>query len=165
MNGLTTLFGNAETIDGLLLVLLAGIENDGREVGTVGRVGEMLALKAYCRATWEHRTVPTLIVIAEVVGVNLHSWLGGEHFQGSAALRFRQSGGKAQLALFALVKHKAVVVALSVLDLLVVGINVLTDGLRRAEVERRISNLQDFARGNAGSIDGQCLSARRMRGA
>ena len=47
MDGLTTLFGNAETIDGLLFVLLAGIENDGREVGTVGRVGEMLALKAY----------------------------------------------------------------------------------------------------------------------
>ena len=94
------------------------------------------------------------VAVGPVVAVDLHTRLGRIDFERAATDGLGQLGGIAQLALFPLVQHEAVVVAGAVLNLLVVGINVLTDGLGRAEVERRTGYLQNLAGRNGCLVGG-----------
>jgi len=48
-----------------------------------------------------------------------------------------------------------VVVAVAKLNLLVVGIDALAKGLRSAEVERRVVNLENLTRGDGGIVGGK----------
>ena len=96
----------------------------------------------------------SLVSCCPVVGINLHARLGGVNLHCTSAHGVGQLGGKTQFAFLALVQHKAVVVSCSVLDLLVVSIDVLSDGFRGAEVEWSVFHEADFACGNARLVDG-----------
>ena len=130
------LFCNAKAINGLLLIALSRIQHNTGEVGAVRRIGEMLGLQTYCRATGEGSAVGTLVSTGEVCCIELHSGLSGVAFQSTSTLRLCNAGSKAELALFFLVQHVVVVKALSDLNLLVVCINVLAEILRSPEVKR-----------------------------
>ena len=99
-----------EAIDGLLLVLLTWIQHHRGEVGTIGGVREVLALETNSRATGECSTMLPLVAFAPVVGIELHAWFCGVHFQGASALRLGKTGCETELAFFLLVEHIAVVV-------------------------------------------------------
>ena len=118
-------------------------------------VGEVLGLEADGRTERECAAVGALIARSIVGGVKLHTWFGGEYFHRTSAGRIGYLGGKTQFALFALVQHVVVVEALAELDLLVVGIDVLSEGFRLTEVERRAFNLQDLTCWNGGGVGRQ----------
>ena len=96
----------------------------------------------------------SLVACSPVVGIELHAGFRRVDLHRASADGIGQLGGKAHFALLALVQHVAVVVSGSVLDLFVVGIDVLSNGLRCAEVERRALNEADFARWDACLVDG-----------
>ena len=138
-----------------MLVGLTGTQYDTGEVRTVRRVGEVLGLETYCRAEGECATIGALITRGVVGRVKLHTGFGGVALQCTSALRIGDSGSKAQFTLLALVQYVVVVEALAELDLLVVCIDVLTEGFRCAEIKRCTFHLQDLTRRNGGGIGGQ----------
>lgn len=119
----------------LLCVLLTGIKNYRWEVRMVRRIGEVLCLKADSTATWECSTVLSLITISPVVAVNLNTRFSCVNLHCTSTYRLLDTCCKAEFALFLLVEHEAMVIACTVLDLFMVGINILTYSLRCAEVE------------------------------
>ena len=116
-----------------MLVLLARIQHYRGKVGAVGTIGEVLGLQTYGTSVWECATVGALITRGEVSSIKLHARLCGVALQSTAALRLGNAGSEAQLAFFFLVQHVVVVEAMSELNLLVVGVDVLTESLRGAE--------------------------------
>ena len=98
-------------------------------------VGEVLAFQADSGAAWISCSVSTLNAGKEVAGIELHSRLCGIHFHRAAAHWFNESGSKAHLSFLVLVEDIVMVKAAAVLDLLVIGIDVLTKGLGFAEVK------------------------------
>ena len=138
-----------------MLVLLSGMQDHRGEVRTVGRVGEVLGLETYGTSVRERSTLYTLVTGCEVSCVELHARLGGVALECTTALRLGDSGSKAQLTFFALVQHVVVVITLTKLNLLVVCVDILTEGLRLAEIERCTLNLQDLTCRNGGSVSGQ----------
>ena len=151
------LFDDAEPIDGLLLVFLIRAQHDRWEIGVVGRVGEVLCLKTDGAPSREGCTVLSLVAVSPVVCIDLHSRFRRIYFHCSPAVRFNDACGKREFALFLLVQHKAVVVAGSVLDLFVVGINVLSDRFRLSEVERSAFHETDFTRRDGGLVYGEVI--------
>ena len=72
----------------------------------------------------------------EVCCVELYAWLCGVNLKRASTDWFGHLSGKAQLAFLFLVEHIVVVVARTILYLLVVSLNVLTEWFWRSEVER-----------------------------
>lgn len=101
----------------------------------VWRVGEVLTFQADCGATRIGGSMGSLDACKEVASIELQSGLCGIHFHGTAADRLYESGCKTHLAFLVLVEDIVVVKAAAILDLFVVGIDVLTEGLRFAEIK------------------------------
>ena len=123
----------------------------------VWSIWEMLCLKAYSRASWECRSVLSLVAVSPVVSVKLYSRLCCVNLHGSATYRLCNLGGKAQLSFLFLVQNIAMVVACAILYLLVIGINILTYGLWCAEVKRSTLYEADFACRDAGLVNWQLV--------
>ena len=149
------LFLYAEFVYGLLFVLLVGLEHYRREIWTVGRVGEMLSLEADGRAARECGSVLTFVAVGPVVCVDLYTGFGGIDIHRAATVWLYDARGKRKFTLFALVQHEAMVVSGTILDLLVVGINVAANGLGGTEVERCALYFENLARGDRSLVDGQ----------
>ena len=96
----------------------------------------------------------TFVACCPVVGIDLHARLCGIHIKRATALGVSQTCGKRQLAFFLLVQNEAMVVAGTVLDLLIVGINVLANSLFRAEVERSACHFQNLSSRDGSLVDG-----------
>lgn len=150
-------FNYPKLVDGLLRVHLAGVENDGREVGMVGRIGEMLALQTDGRAARERSSALPLVAVRPVVGVELHARLGGIDGHGAPAVRLFDTRSQCQFARLMLVEHEAMVVTRAVPQLLIIVVDVPPDGFRRAEVERRALYLANLACGNGGLVNGKVI--------
>ena len=94
---------------------------------------------------------------AEVVGIELDARLCGIHLHCAAADRIFQHSSERQLLFLFLVQHVAMIIAGAILELLVVGVNVLTNSLGSAEIERGVFHKTDFARRNTRVVDGQVV--------
>ena len=122
------LFFCSEFVYCLLLVLFARLEYDRREVGAVGRVGEVLRFKTYCAAAWERSSVLALVAVGPVVGVELYARFCCVNFHHAAAYGFGHACREAKLAFLLLVENITMVVARAVAYLLVVGVDVAAYG-------------------------------------
>ena len=142
------LFNNSEFIYGFLSVNLSGLNLNGGEVRTVGGVGEMLSLKAHAAASGCSASALDRIAGGPVVRVELYTGLRSPCFKGTAALGVGHDAGQRKLSGFTLVQHKAVVVSCTVLNLNVLGINILADRLCFAEIEGCSFNFKNLAGGN-----------------
>ena len=85
------------------------------------------------------------ISVSPIVRINLHSGFCGVYFHCASAYRFGYLGCVAQFAFFFLVEYEAMVVSGSVLDLLVIGINVTSHFFRCTEVKRCVLDKADFS--------------------
>ena len=95
----------------------------------------------------------SFIACGPVVGIYLHARLGGIHLHGASAGGVSQFGGKAQFSLFFLVQHEIVVISGTVSDLLIIGIDVLADGFRCAEVEGSALHFENLSCGDGSLIN------------
>ena len=86
----------------------------------------------------------TLDACQEVTCVHLQTWLCGVNLHGAAAYRILDASSKAQLALFLFVQYIVMVVARTILNLLIICIDVLSDWLWSAEIEWSTLYLQDL---------------------
>ena len=130
------------------------MQHNGWEVWTVRAVGEVLCLEADAGAARSRATLLDGIACSPVVGVDLHTRFGGVGLQHAARLRFHEASSQRKFTKLFFVTNKAVVIAGTVFDLLVVSINVLTNGLRCGEVERSSFYAADFTCRNAGVVNG-----------
>ena len=146
---------HSEAVNGLLLVPVMRAKHYAGEIRTVGSVGEVLALEANSRASSESCTAATFISVCPVVRIYLYTWLCGVHLHSASAVRLLNACGKTQLAFLTLVEHEAMVVAGTVLNLLVVSVNILSDRFRGAEVEWSSSHFPNLSRRNACLVDGE----------
>ena len=89
-----------------------------------------------------------------VVGVHLHSRFCCPALHCSSAVRFDDACSKRELSDFLLVEHEAVVIAIAVLYLLIVSIDVLSDRLLCAEVERCALDFENLS-GRDGCLVGR----------
>ena len=138
-----------------MLIGLTWAQYNTGEVWTVRSIGEVLCLKAYSRTIGECAAVSTLITRCEVGSVELHTRLGSKALEGTAALRLGNLRCKAHLTFLALVQHIVVIVAMTELNLLIISIDLLSEGLGLTEIKRRTFNLQDFACRNGGVVGRQ----------
>ena len=76
-----------EFVDRRGLEVLAPPENGERKLGVIGRVGEMLSLKAKCVAAVIGLASLAVNPIQEVAGIKLEAGLGGRHFELAARMR------------------------------------------------------------------------------
>ena len=149
------LFCDAESVDSFLCIYLAWVEDHRREVGSVWRIREVLSFEAYRTAFRECSPVLSFISVSPVVCVHLHAGFCCPAFESSAAVRFSDACCKAEFSSLFLVQDKAVVVAVAVLQLFVVGIDVLPYCLWSAEVEWCAFNFQNLAGRDARLVYGE----------
>lgn len=115
----------------------------------------MLCLEANSAATGEGGTILPFETVGPVVGVELHSRLGGVDFHVAPALGFNDFNGETELAGISLVEYEAVVVASTVFYLDVIGVvDAFADDVRLGKVERCALYAEDFACRNGCLIDG-----------
>ena len=96
----------------------------------------MLCLETDCAALGECSAVCACKAAVPVRCVHLYAGLGCVNLHCAAAYRLCHLCGKAQFANLLLVEHIAVVIACSMLNLLLVGIDACTDLCWGGEVER-----------------------------
>ena len=104
----------------------------------------MLGLEAYGRTIGECATVSALITSGIIGCVKLHTGFCGINFHGTSTLRVGNLCSKRKFSLFLLVEYIVVVETFTEFYLLVVGIDILTEGFRFAEVERSTFYLQNL---------------------
>ena len=125
---LVVLFLYTKLIDCFLSVSFSWLQTAARKIWMVRSIWELLCLEANCAAAREGSSMLSLDASQEVAGVHLQTWLCGVNLHGAAAHRILDLSSETQLAFLFLVQYIVMVVALTVLDLLVVCIDVLTDG-------------------------------------
>src|SRR5215218_10830360 len=143
-----------EPVDRGGVVALAGAQHGRREVGVVGRVGEVLGLQGETVALPVGAAAgPDHGAVEEVARVELDAGLVGEDLQYPPAARVLQPGRQLQPGA-APVEHPVVVVAAADLELLeAVVTDPLTDPGRTGEVHRRAGHRVDGPRGDQGGVD------------
>ena len=67
-NDMNVLCYCSEFINRLLLILFAWIEYHRREVGVIGRIGEVLSFKTDTASSWEGGPMLSLVAVCPVVG-------------------------------------------------------------------------------------------------
>ena len=103
----------------------------------IGRIREVLGFQTE-GATMAVDAPFSLDGIAqEVAAIKLYTRLLGPHFQHPARCRLAHRGRQLQRALCLFGENEIMVVAETVANLLVVGIDARANGVRRLEVERR----------------------------
>lgn len=142
-------------------VLLAGLQGSGRPVGLVGSVRIFLGLKADGAAEIvNHALLTGDGPVKEVARIDLDSRLIGVLFQGYAglgAVKLGREDGVVSLG----VEDPVVVISLSVVELVIIGIDVLANELCLAEIHRGPFDRSDLAgghervvhRGEIGGVD------------
>lgn len=148
------LFIGAEFINGLLHINFTGLQLGAWEVCTVGRVGEVLGLKAQARVLAKSGAMLTLVTVCPIVAIELNTGFCGPALHGAAGGGFYHRGCQCEFAGFVLVQNIAVVIAGAVLYLLVIGGNIATYGLGSAEVKGSALYLANLAGGYAVLING-----------
>ena len=138
------LFLYAKLIDCFLGVCLTWIQSATWEVRMIRCIWELLCLEAYCAAAWEGCTMLTLDACQEVTCVHLQTWFCGVNLHGTTTNWIFDASSKAHLAFFLLIQYIVVVVTRTILNLLVVRVDVLADWLWSAEIEWCTLYLQDF---------------------
>src|SRR5215211_4770989 len=143
-----------EPVDRGGVVALAGAQHGRREVGVVGRVGEVLGLQGETVALPVGAAAgPDHGAVEEVARVELDAGLVGEDLQHPPAARVLQPGRQLQPGA-APVEHPVVVVAAADLELLeAVVTDALADPGRTGEVHRRAGHRVDGPRGDQGGVD------------
>ena len=96
--------------------------------------------------------------VEEITGIELHSWLGGEHLHDASRLRLLNLSNPGKRSGNQLVGHEVMIVAARELELLVLGIDAGADRSRLTEVQRRTLDRGNLASGNKGLID-RCIVA------
>lgn len=151
---LNCLLGYAKGKGGSRVHGFSRAQNGAREVGMVGRIGEVLRFQAESRAPAVLDAMPAGEVTVEEVGaIELHARLGGLHLQRAAALGVSDDRRQMQLARLA-VEHPVVVVTAGQLELLVVVVDPRANDLGFAEVERRAGYWSQFAGRNQRRVNG-----------
>ena len=138
------LFLYTKLINSFLCVGVAWFQAATWEVWMVRCVRELLCLEANSAAAWECGTMLTRDTCQEVACIHLQAWFGGVNLHCAATDRILDLCCETQLAFLFLIENEVVVVALSVLYLLVVGIDVLAYGLWSTEIERSTLYLENF---------------------
>ena len=123
------LFLYTKLINSFLCVGVAWFQAATWEVWMVRCVRELLCLEANSAAAWECGAMLTRDTSQEVACIHLQAWFGGVNLHCAATDRILDLCCETQLAFLFLIENEVVVVALSVLYLLVVGIDVLPHGL------------------------------------
>ena len=123
------LFLYTKLINSFLCVGVAWFQAATWEVWMVRCVRELLCLEANSAAAWECGAMLTRDTSQEVACIHLQAWFGGVNLHCAATNRILDLCCETQLAFLFLIENEVVVVALSVLYLLVVGIDVLAYGL------------------------------------
>ncbi len=113
----------------------------------------MLALETDGGTARECGSVLSFVAVCPVVSIDLNAGFGCVNLHGAPAIGFCHLGCEAQLALFLLVKHEAMVVAGTVLYLYVVGIDVPAHGFGCAEVKGCAFHEAYFACGDGRFVD------------
>ena len=90
-NDMNVLCYCSEFINRLLLILFTWVEYHRREVGVIGRIGEVLSFKADATSSWEGSPMLSLVAVCPVVGVELHTWFGGINFHCATRCWFHYS--------------------------------------------------------------------------
>src|SRR5215211_4066779 len=145
-----------EPVDRGGVVALAGAQHGRREVGVVGRVGEVLGLQGEAVALAVGAAAgPDHGAVEEVARVELDAGLIGQDLQHPTTARVLQPGRQLQPGA-APVQHPVVVVAAAELQLLeAVVTDPLTDPGRAGEVHRRPGDRVDGPGGDEGRVDGR----------
>ena len=115
----------------------------------------MLCFQTYCRTTWECGTMITTESISEIVSVKLNSRFCSVHFQRTSAVRFLQACSKRQLPYFTFVKNIVMVVTLTIAQLFVISLNVLSYRLWRTEIEWSTLHFKYFSSWDRHAVDRQ----------
>ena len=85
----------SEFINCFLLILLARVQHHRGEVGAVGRIGEVLCLKADATSSWEGGSMLPFVAVGPIVGVELYARFGGINLHRATRYRFHNTCGKA----------------------------------------------------------------------
>lgn len=97
--------------------LFAGIEKCRREIGMMGRVGEMLTF--YCHTLivliWPSFGIEGRFTAKPIGGIHLRTGLGGKDFKLPATLRVAKPCHYCQFARNPVVNHKAMVISFTYL--------------------------------------------------
>ena len=152
-----SLFVNTKLINCLLCISFSWLQCAAREIWVVWCVREFLCLETYRTAAWECCAMLARNACQEVASVHLKTWLCSIDFHSTAACWVLDAGSEAQLAFLFLVQYIVVVIALTILDLLIVSIDVLTDRLWCAEVEWSAFYLQNLTCRNRYLVDRQVV--------
>ena len=85
----------SEFINCFLLILLAWVQHHRGEVGAIGRIGEVLCLKANATSSWEGGSMLPFVAVGPIVGVELYARFGGIYLHRAARYRLHNPCGKA----------------------------------------------------------------------
>ncbi len=103
-----------ESIRGRRAVLLARIQNHGREFRLVRRIGKVLRFQAECGAARVGQAALAAgRAIEKVSRVKLHAWLCGPDFQNAACVWFHDASGKRNRSARGAAQNKVVVVTVA----------------------------------------------------
>ena len=116
-------------------------------------VGVILGLQGHAAALAVDNAVLTLLIFNKVAGVELDAGQVGVDHHGAAAVGGGQDGGGVGIDL------KIVVVAALELQALVIGVDILADGLCLAEVEGSTLGVALLAGGDVGGVAGAEIAA------
>ena len=119
---------------------LARAKNSGRPLWLVRGVRVLLGLKADGGTVTVHNALLTCYgSVKEVAGIDLHARLVGIFLQNDSGLRAVNLGGQDGVITIG-VENPVVIESMSVANLLVVRINIVTDQLCLSEIKRRTLN-------------------------
>ena len=135
---------------------LARLEDAGREVRLVWRIGIDLCLKAACRAEGVFLAVFSgRGAVEEVAAVELDTGLVSGDLHGAAGLRVVEGGGVAEAILFG--EHPAVIVASAEGEGFVLDSDAVADGGRFGEVKRRACDRIEFSGRDQAGVCGEVV--------
>lgn len=117
----------AKFVYGLLRIFTFGFKHYRWEIWVIGGIGEVLSFKTDCATTGECSSILTLVAISPIVCIDLYTWLCCINLHSTTAHGFNDFCSKTKLSFFFLIKNKAMVVASSIPDLLVIGVYVLAN--------------------------------------
>ena len=141
-----------ELVNRLGLVGVAGFEQRRCKGRFVGRIREVLRLKAESAAAAEHLSVASERAVQEVASVELESGFHRVNFEHAAGRGFVCGGRQGEGAVRG-AERPVVVVAVTQLDLRIIVLDVRTDGRGLGEVHGRARHVDQLAGRNQRAVD------------
>lgn len=152
------LLASGETEAGGGMVLFAGAESCRRPRGVVGCIRIVLGLETDSVAeTIDFTPFARDSAVEEITRIDLNTRFCRQYIEGDTRSRAIECGSVGIVLVRGGIQHPVVVVAVSVTELDVVGVDVLPDGFgRRIEIKGRTrGNVGYLARGHKRTIDGR----------